>query len=78
VYERVHRAGNVRVVSSRGTEYRVTAEVAKSGRTLIARPRSGQVRIHEDCWGEDLTCHGSRAGGVYHGSPSIFDAAAGS
>ncbi|MGO9178672.1 MAG: hypothetical protein ACLQHS_05275 [Candidatus Limnocylindrales bacterium] len=73
VYDRVRRAGEVRVVSTRGTEYRVTAEVTNAGPTLIAHPARGQVRIHEDCWGDDLTCQGTRAGGVYHGSPSLFD-----
>ncbi|HUT76271.1 MAG TPA: hypothetical protein VM285_01200, partial [Polyangia bacterium] len=60
--------------SSRGTEYRVSAVVARNGRrTLIARPRSGQVRIHDDCWGDDVTCQRTRAGGVNNGSPSIYD-----
>ena len=62
------------MTSSLGTEYSVTAVVARDGRkTLIARPRSGQVRIHADCWGDDLTCQRTRAGGVYNGSPSLYD-----
>lgn len=61
------------MTSTKGTDYVVTAVVSKGTRTLIARPRTGQVRIHEDCWGDDLTCQGTRAGGVYHGSPSLFD-----
>lgn len=74
VFDRVRRAGDVSVTSSRGTTYRVSAVIARDGRrTLIARPRSGQVRIHEDCWGDDLTCQRTRAGGVYNGSPSIYD-----
>ena len=73
-FERVRRAGEVSVTSSRGTEYRVSATVARDGRrTLVARPRIGQVRIHEDCWGDELTCQRTRAGGVYNGSPSIYD-----
>jgi hypothetical protein len=53
---------------------KVSAIVARDGRkTLVARPRSGQVRIHEDCWGDDLTCQRTRAGGVYNSSPSIYD-----
>ena len=73
VFERVRRAGEVSVTSSRGTQYLVSAVVARDGRrTLVARPRSGQVRIHEDCWGDELTCQRTRAGGVYNGSPSIY------
>lgn len=73
-YGRLLRAGPANVVSSRGTAYRVTAELERSGRrVLIARPRSSQVRIHEDCWGDDTTCQRTRAGGIYHGSPSIYD-----
>lgn len=74
VFDRIRRAGEVSVTSSRATPYRVSAVVARDGRrTLVARPRSGQVRIHEDCWGEELTCQRTRAGGVYNGSPSIYD-----
>ena len=74
VFSRVQSVGMASVVSSRGTEYNVTALIARDGRrTLIARPRSGQVRIHKDCWGDDLTCQRTRAGGVYNGSPSIYD-----
>lgn len=74
VFERVRRTGVVSVTSSRGTPYRVSAIISSDGvRTLVARPRSGQVRIHEDCWGNDLTCQRTRAGGVYNGSPSIYD-----
>jgi hypothetical protein len=79
VFNRLRTAGEASVTSSRGTEYRVSAVVARDGRrTLIARPQSGQVRIHEDCWGDDLTCQRTRAGGVYNGSPSIYDWFAGS
>ena len=74
VFYRVRRAGEISVTSSRGTPYRVSAVVARDvRRTLIARPRSGQVRIHKDCWGDAITCQRTRAGGVYNGSPSIFD-----
>lgn len=66
--------GPAEVVSSRGTSYTVTAEHERTGRrVIIARPGGGQVRIHEDCWGEDITCQRTRAGGVYNGSPSIWD-----
>lgn len=51
----------------------MTAEVRGGRETIIARPRSGQVRIHPDCWGDDLTCQRTRAGGVFNGDPSIYD-----
>ena len=74
VFDRVRRAGEASVTSSRGTPYLVSAVVSRDGRrTLIARPRSGQVRIHEDCWRDDVTCQRTRAGGIYNGSPSIYD-----
>jgi hypothetical protein len=74
VFDRIRRAGEISVTSSRGTPYRVTAIVSRDGvKTLVARPRSSQVRIHEDCWGLDITCQRTRAGGVYNGSPSIYD-----
>ncbi|MBI3890352.1 MAG: hypothetical protein HY303_02345 [Candidatus Wallbacteria bacterium] len=73
VFLRVRAAGRADVVSSIGTRYSMTAEVSGGRRVLIARPRSGQVRIHEDCWGQDLTCQGTRAGGAFNGSPSIYD-----
>ena len=74
VFDRVRGAGEARVTSSIGTDYRVSAVVSRDGRrTLVARPAGGQVRIHADCWGDALTCQGTRAGGVYNGSPSIYD-----
>jgi hypothetical protein len=48
--------------------------VARNGvSTIIARPRSGEVRLHADCWSEAITCKRTWAGGIYNGSPSIFD-----
>lgn len=73
VFRRLEAHGPARVVSSRGTEYRVTAEVRSGVEVIIGRPGSGQVRIHADCWGDALTCRRTRAGGVYNGNPSIFD-----
>jgi hypothetical protein len=62
-------------VSSRRTEYQVTAwTTARGVDTIIGRlPQGGQVRIHQDCWGDPVTCQRTRAGGIYNGSPSIFD-----
>ncbi len=73
VFRRLQAKGPARVVSSRGTEYQVSAEVRGGLEMIIARPRSGQIRIHADCWGDDLTCQGTRAGGVFNGDPSIYD-----
>lgn len=74
VYRRLLEKGPAGVTSSRGTLYIVAAEQERTGRlVIVARPRSGQVRVHEDCWGEDITCQRTRAGGVYNGSPSIYE-----
>lgn len=73
VFERLQTYGPACVVSIRGTTYRVTAEIVIGTKTIVGRPRSGAVRVHEDCWGERLTCQGTRAGGLFRGSPSIFD-----
>lgn len=73
VYRCLQRNGPARVVSSRGTEYEVTTEIAAGRQTIVCRPRSGAVRVHEDCWGESITCQGTRAGGIFNGSPSIYD-----
>jgi hypothetical protein len=74
VYRRLQAKGAASVRSSIGTPYNLTANVGRTGRlVIIARPRSGQVRIHEDCWGEDVTCKRTRAGGIYNGSPSVYD-----
>jgi hypothetical protein len=73
VFARLQAAGPATVVSSRGTEYQVTADHSDAGKVIIGRPGSGQVRIHEDCWGDDITCQRTRAGGIYNGSLSIYD-----
>lgn len=73
VYARLQGAGPATVVSSKGTTYTVTAEVRDRGRVIEARPRSSKVSVHEDCWGDDENCLGSRMGGIYNGDPSIYD-----
>jgi hypothetical protein len=73
VYRCLQRFGPACVVSSRGTEYVTTAEIVGERETIVARPRSGAVRIHEDCWGKNITCQRTRAGGIFNGSPSIYD-----
>lgn len=69
VYELLTRKGPGKSVSSRGTNYRIEA---KNG-NIVAYPSSGSVIIHPDCWGDDITCKGTRAGGVYNGPHSIYD-----
>lgn len=73
VYYCLKRYGPATCVSSRRTKYTVRAEITAGRPTIIACPRTGEVRIHEDCWAQPLTCQRSRAGGIYNGDPSIYD-----
>ena len=73
VYDCLKRHGPATCVSSRGTKYVVRAEITAGRPTIIGSPRTGEVRIHEDCWGQQLTCQKTRAGGIYNGDPSIYD-----
>ena len=73
VYDCLRRRGPGRALSTRGTEYSVKAELVRDIPAIIARPRSGRIVIHEDCWGDNITCQGTRAGGVYNGPYSIYD-----
>jgi len=73
VNELLENCGPATCESSRGTKYTVRAEVTAGRPTIIACPRTGEVRIHEDCWGHKLTCQKARAGGIYNGKPSIID-----
>jgi hypothetical protein len=69
VYDLLKLKGPGHAESSRGTIYRIEA---RNG-NIVAFPRSGRVTIHQDCWGENITCQGTRAGGIYNGSYSIYD-----
>jgi hypothetical protein len=73
VYECLKRYGPATCISPQGTKYTVRAEMTANRPTIIGCPRTGEVRIHEDCWGQQLTCQKTRAGGIYNGNPSIFD-----
>jgi hypothetical protein len=73
VYRALQQHGQASIVSSKGTLYQVTAEMRRGLQVIIARPRRGEVRVHADCWGDDITCQGTRAGGIFNGSPSIYD-----
>lgn len=70
--------GPAKVRSSKGTLYSVESAITQKGerkgeKVIISRPGSGQVRIHEDCWGHNDTCQGTRAGGIFKGPYSIWD-----
>jgi hypothetical protein len=70
----IQSRGRFVAVSTRGTEYRVTAETNRAGqKVLVARPASGDVYVHADCFGDDITCQGTRAGGIYNGRPSVWE-----
>ena len=73
VYSLLRKYGPATVTSSRNTRYSVEARLIKDVPAIIGCPRSGRVAIHEDCWGDDLTCQQTRAGGLYNGPYSIFD-----
>ena len=59
----------LKIISNRGTEYMIEA---RNG-NILAFPKSGRITIHEDCWGKNITCQGTRAGGIYNGLNSIYD-----
>jgi hypothetical protein len=69
VYELLLSKGPGHVTSTRGTVYRIEG---RNGR-IIAFPKSGRINVHEDCWGKQTTCQGTRAGGIYNGPYCIFD-----
>jgi hypothetical protein len=73
VYSCLQQHGPANVVSSRGPRYVVHAEVRRGGQLIVGYPRTGEVLIHEDCWGSDKTCKGTRTGGIFNGNPSIYD-----
>jgi hypothetical protein len=69
MYACLEKHGPGKAISSRGTEYRVEAKNDK----ILAFPKSGRITIHKDCWGQQLTCQKTRAGGIYNGPYSIYD-----
>lgn len=73
VYDCLKYHGPATCVSSKGTRYTIRAEITSGRATIIGCPRTGEIRIHEDCWGQKHTCQGTRAGGIYNGEPSIYD-----
>lgn len=69
VHNLLEKKGSGKTISSRNTEYKIEA---RNG-NIIAFPRSGRITIHEDCWGLNVTCQKTRAGGIYNGIYSIYD-----
>lgn len=69
VYDLLIKKGPGKAASCRGTEYRI--EVGDN--CIFAFPKSGMIKIHEDCWGDNITCKDTRAGGIYNGPYSIFN-----
>lgn len=69
MYDLLLKKGPGKSVSSKGTIYRIEA---KNG-TIVAFPKKGRITVHNDCWGQYLTCQGTRAGGIYNGPYSIYD-----
>jgi hypothetical protein len=69
VYNKLLKKSSGKAISSRGTEYRIEARDGK----ILAFPKTGRVTIHKDCWGKNITCQGTRAGGIYNGTYSIYD-----
>jgi hypothetical protein len=69
MYEMLEKKGPGKAISSKGTVYRIEAK----NNNIIAFPKSGKVVIHNDCWTKSITCQGTRAGGIYNGSYTIYD-----
>jgi hypothetical protein len=76
------------VVSTTNTTYSIEARPLERGNhagepaiicTITVTEQGNQpdapvhIYIHRDCWGHDITCGQTRAGGIYNGSPSIYD-----
>jgi len=73
VYGKLEASGPASVVSSHGTVYSILAHLSAGARSIVASPGTGQVTVHEDCWGDGITCDGEPAEGIYNGDPSIYD-----
>ena len=78
VYDSLLQHGPAKIISSLGTEYTVEAVTVQKGkrigeRVIKAYPKSGCIYIHTDCWGDNINCQKTRAGGIYNGEYSIYD-----
>jgi hypothetical protein len=68
-YDLLLKKGPGKAVSNKGTIYRIEA----INGNIVAFPKRGRITIHDDCWGQALTCQMTRAGGIYNGPYSIYD-----
>ncbi|MFA6333003.1 MAG: hypothetical protein WCX22_08625 [Methanoregula sp.] len=77
-YQILKFKGPAQITSSIGTEYTVKAWVMQKGKRkgtpaiLCLLEGGDRIYIHPDCWGLDNTCQGTRAGGIYNGSNSLW------
>ncbi len=75
-FRMLHLNGPARIISSRGTIYDVEAWRMRNGKLAIRAkllpPSKGYIYIHSDCWGKDITCKNTRAGGIYNGRDNIY------
>ena len=69
MYKLLEKKGPGKAISSRGTIYRIEAR----NNWILAFPKAGRITVHQDCWNKMKTCQGTRAGGIYNGSYSIYD-----
>jgi|SRR5208283_642154 len=74
--------GPARITKGTGTEYIIEAYTMTSSKlpavpVIRVKPRSGftyirYAYIHADCWGDDVTCQGSRVEDIYKGKQNIY------
>jgi hypothetical protein len=65
-YQCLTQYGPATIHTLSGTTYTVTARTLSKGerageRAIIAKPRSGAIYIHADCWRQEVTCQGTYA-----------------
>lgn len=76
VYQCLAQHGPATVRNLTGTTYTVEARLLSKGerageQVIIAKPRSGSVYIHADCWRQETTCQGTRAS-LYAGPDGLL------
>ena len=81
-YHILKEKGPARITTGTGTEYIVEAYSMTEGKlpavpVIRVQPRSGftyirYAYIHTDCWGDDVTCQGSRVEDIYKGKQNIY------
>ncbi len=81
-YHILKAKGPARITTGTGTECIVEAYSMTEGKLpavpiIRVHPRSGftyirYAYIHTDCWGNDVTCQGSRVEDIYKGKQNIY------